>query len=426
MTDPRDAEAQATHDAVLAAADELVDLLGGMKGAAMKLGQLLSIIDLDVLPDGRREEFRSKLAVLQDRAPTVPFERMRPVLEQDLGRTVEETFAEFDTTPIAAASIGQVYRARTHDDRAVAVKVQYAGIATAVRADLKNLALLLKFSKPVFPSLDHTAMAEEIRLHIEEELDYLHEARVQRELARRYADHPAILVPDALTELCGPRVLVSQYVTGRRMGDVRTLPAQVRDRVGELVYRFYIGSMYLDYHFNGDPHPGNVLLAEDGRVAFLDFGLFKRMTPAAVEIERQALRAAIDQRAEDLRDALVRTGGLRPETTLSADEVLEYTYDASPWTFADEALTMTPELASGAFMVLADPRAEDFQRLRRETLPAEHFFSRRADFYTAGILGQLRATANWHRIAREWLCGDAPATELGAQDARWRDAQPRS
>jgi predicted unusual protein kinase regulating ubiquinone biosynthesis (AarF/ABC1/UbiB family) len=348
---------------------------------------------------------------------------MRPVLEQDLGRTAEEAFAEFDTTPIAAASIGQVYRARTHDDREVAVKVQYAGIAAAVRADLKNLALLLKFAKPVFPSLDGKAMAEEIRLHIDEELDYLHEARVQRELARRYARHPAILVPDALTELCGPRVLVSEFVNGRRMHDVCQLPIPVRDRVGELIYRFYIGSTYLDYQFNGDPHPGNVLLAEDDRVAFLDFGLFKRMAPAAVEIERQALRAAIEERAEDLRDALEQTGGLRPETTLSSAEILAYTYDASPWTFADEPLTITPQLASGAFMVLADPRAEDFERLRRETLPAEHFFSRRADFYTAGILGQLRATANWHRIAREWICGDEPATELGALDAQWRNSR---
>ncbi|WP_280267035.1 ABC1 kinase family protein [Nocardia wallacei] len=411
---------EAADAALLRAADELVGLLGGMKGAAMKVGQMLSVIDIEMIPRSHRERFRSKLAALRDRAPSVPFERMRPVLEEDLGRPLGDAFAEFDTEPVAAASIGQVYRARLADGRAVAVKVQYAGIAGAVRADLKNLALLLKMSKPMFPGFSAAAFMDELRLHLEQELDYLHEAATQHELAVFYAGHPAILVPDTVSGLCGPRVLVTEYVDGARFDDVCTRSAAVRDRVGEIVFRFYIGALFHDLRFNGDPHPGNVLLTADGRVAFLDFGLFKRMRREAVELERDGMRAAMEGRADALRDVMCRSGALRAESPVTADQLLEYVYDASPWTFDDEELTMSTDIAGGAFMVVADPRSRDFDRMRREDLPPEHFFSRRADFYTFGMLGQLGATANWHRIAREWVYGDPPATEVGVLDAAWR------
>ncbi len=423
MANPENADEQAVAKAFVDAADELVEMLGAMKGAAMKVGQMLSILDVKMVPRQHREHFQKQLATLRDSAPAVSFDKMRSVIEEDLGRTISDAFADFDPVPVAAASIGQVYRARLHDGRDVAVKVQYAGIASAVRADLKNLALLLKFSKPILPTFDSRAFLDELRYHLEEELDYVQEARTQHELALHYAGHPTVVVPDTISELSGKRVLVTEFVQGKRFDEICALPAETRNRVGEIIYRFYVGSMHVDNQFNGDPHPGNVLLADDGRVAFIDFGLFKRMNPAAVEFERDCIRAAMEGRADDFRTLLSGGGVLRPDADIASDDLLAYAYDASPWTFDDEELTVTRELAGGALMLIADPRSTDFERMHKENLPPEHFFSRRADFYTFGVIGQLEATANWHRIAREWIYGELPSTSVGEADATWRTAR---
>lgn len=420
MSNPENADDQAVAQRFVDAADELVEMLGTMKGAAMKVGQMLSILDVKMVPRQHREHFQKQLATLRDSAPAVSFDKMRLVIEEDLGRPIAAAFADFDPEPVAAASIGQVYRARLHDGRDVAVKVQYSKIASAVRADLKNLALLLKFSKPILPTFDSRAFLDELRYHLEEELDYVQEAKTQHELSQHYAGHPTVVVPDTVIELCSKRVLVTEFVQGSRFDEIGRLPAETRNRVGEIVYRFYIGSMYLDNQFNGDPHPGNVLLADDGRVAFIDFGLFKRMNPDAVEFERDCLRAAMEGRADDFRSLLSGGGVLRPEADIPAEDILAYAYDGSPWTFDDDDLTVTRELAGGALMLVADPRSADFERMHKENLPPEHFFSRRADFYTFGVIGQLEATANWHRIAREWIYGEPPTTAVGVADAKWR------
>ena len=161
----------------------------------MKLGQVLSFVDLGIVPPEHRERFQAKLASLRDAAPTVSFEQMRKVIEQDLGEPVSSAFADFDPEPIAAASIGQVYRATLHDGREVAVKVQYPGIADAVRADMKNLGVLLRLARSITPELDTKAVGDEIRERIVEELDYELEASNQRTMARIYEGHPFIAIP---------------------------------------------------------------------------------------------------------------------------------------------------------------------------------------------------------------------------------------
>ncbi|MBN6036248.1 AarF/ABC1/UbiB kinase family protein [Amycolatopsis sp. 195334CR] len=407
----------------LAAADQLVSVLGGMKGAAMKLGQLLSVLDLDLVPESVRPEFRAKLAVLLAQAPAVPFSGMRKVIEGDLGGPIAEVFAEFDENPVAAASIGQVYRARLADGREVAVKVQYPGIATAVRADLKNLALFLRLAPNIFPGLEMDSLAAEIRLRVEEELDYRLEARTQHELATRFAGHPFFAVPDAIGEVCGERVLVTEFVDGLDFDAIAEQPRPVRDRVGEIIYRFYCGSLFHTGDFPGDPHPGNVLLQPDGRVAFLDFGLFKRMSPESRELERTVLRAAADGDAEQVHARMAAAGILGEPDRIEPDEVLAYIEDAVGWYLADTEIEATPELAAEAMISSIDPRSPHYRKMRWQTLPPEHLFARRAELYAFGLLGRLRARGNWHRIAREWLHGEAPVTELGRVDAKWRAAQ---
>lgn len=412
--------ARVSEKSSIQAADQLVNVLGSMKGAAMKLGQMLSVLDLALVPEEHRERFQGKLAVLRDKAPAVPFEAMKSVIEEDLGRTIDDAFSSFDSVPVAAASIGQVYRAVLHDGREVAVKVQYPGVDIAIRADMKNLALFLKFWRSSVPSISAPAITEELRVNFERELDYLEEARTQRILAERFTGHPFVAVPDAVLELCTRRVLVTEFLHGESFGHIRTLDAAERDRVGEIIYRFYVGSLYRYDEFCGDPHPGNVLLCDDGRVGFIDFGLYNRMLHEHVEFELDCLRAASEERGEDLLESMIARGIVEEDAGVSPDECLDYTYAASEWNLVDRTLTVTPALASGGLLLAIDPRGAQFAGMKSQSLPPEHLFSRRADFLTFGVLGQLEATANWHSIAREWIYGDPPVTELGVLEAQWR------
>ncbi|PFX02875.1 ABC1 kinase family protein [Nocardia farcinica] len=410
--------AKMAEESMIRTTEQVVAVLGTMKGVAMKLGQMMSVLDLDLVPEAHRERFQQRLAVLRNAAPTVPFEGMRRVVEEDFGAPLDTVFAEFEPEPIAAASIGQVYRARLHDGRVVAVKVQYPGIDAAVRADLKNLTMFRKVLQSAMPWVT-PAVLDELRLNIESELDYRAEAQTQAELAGLYADHPFIVVPGTLLELSTTRVLVSEYLPGRGFDEIRGLPDADRNRIGEIIYRFYVGSLFEFAEFCGDPHPGNVLLLDDGRVGFLDFGLFNRMDPAHVRFEITCLRAAAEERAEDLRQLMIQRGVIDSPEEIGAEECLEYVLAASEWCLVDEELTITPELASGAFLLAVDPRASEFAGMKQQNLPPEHLFSRRADFLTFGMLGQLHTTANWHRIAREWLYDEDPVTELGRAHRQW-------
>src|SRR4051794_24655433 len=215
-------------------AEQIVAALGTMKGAAMKLGQVMSFLDVGLVPPEYREQFQAKLAELRDAAPKVAFKDMKKVIEQEYGEKIEEVFETFDETPIAAASIGQVYRARLEDGRDVAVKVQYPRVAEAVRADMQNLGLILRLLKRIAPGLDVRATAEEIRGRIHEELDYELEASNQRSLARIFRGHPFIVVPEVVTELSRERVLVNEFVSGRGFEELKAADQATRDHLGEI------------------------------------------------------------------------------------------------------------------------------------------------------------------------------------------------
>ena len=268
---------QARGEWALNVADELVTQLGQMKGAAMKVGQVLSTMDFDLVPEAEREHFKERLAALRDDVPAADFEQVRRVVETDLGAPLAEAFADFSVTPVAAASIGQVHRARTHDGRDVAVKVQYPGIAEAVETDLRNLNLLFPLVKRLAPGLDVKAIARELRDRIGEELDYEIEAQHQRTVARAFRNHPFVRIPEVDTRLSTRRVLVSEFVTGEGFAAVKARSEAQRDRFGEIMFRFFYGLLGRERLCAGDPHPGNYLLCADGRVCFLDFGLMRKV-----------------------------------------------------------------------------------------------------------------------------------------------------
>lgn len=403
----------------LEAAEQIVAALGTMKGAAMKIGQVLSFVDTGLIPPEYRDEFQERLGALRNDAPTVSFKEMRKVLEQELEAPVDELFAEFDTEPIAAASIGQVYRARIPDGREVAVKVQYPRVAAAVRSDLKNLGMILRLARGIAPGIDPKALGDEIRRRIEEELDYELEAQNQRTLARLYRGHPFIVVPEVVTALSRERVLVSEYVHGVGFDELKGYPQAERDRLGEILFRFYFGCMYRHHQFSGDPHPGNSMLLADGRMAFFDFGLFKRMPPGSVELEIEVARAIIEGDAETIMRLGTDVGLFPNPEKFEPERVLEHFRAASGWYTVDEEIQLTPEYATQVLIDMSDPRSEYFGQLRHETAPPDHLFGRRMEVMTLALIAALRARGNFHRVAREWFYGDPPSTPLGEQEAEF-------
>src|SRR5450759_3861670 len=370
VTRGEEASEEAMARRQLETAKQIVAVLGTMKGAAMKLGQVMSFLDVGLVAEEHREEFQRELAKLRDAAPTVSFKQMKRVIEEDLEEPISEVFASFDEEPIAAASIGQVYRATLKKTgRDVAVKVQYPGVAVAVRADLQNLDMIMRLLKRMAPGMDVKAITEEIKERIVEELDYELEAQNQRSLARIFAGHPFIVVPEVVSGLSRERVLVSDYVVGVGFEELKTRTQGERDRIGEIVFRFFLGCLYRHRQFSGDPHPGNFLLLADGRVAFLDFGLFKRMETEPVELELACQRAVVEGDAASLHALLARSGFLPEPERVNPDHLLAFIRDAIWWyTTADEAVQLTPEIATQVMIESSDPRSSHFREMRHQDM----------------------------------------------------------
>ena len=316
----------------------------------------------------------------------------------------------------AAASIGQVHRATLLDGRAVAVKVQYPGIAEAMDADLRNAGTMVRLARALAPGLDAKAIAEEIRERVMEELDYEYEAQNQRSFSRAYRDHPFIYVPEVITRLSRRRVLVTEFVEGMGFEEIKELPHEERSRFGEIVFRGSLGSTFHLQHFNADPHPGNYLLMADGRVAFLDFGMTKKLDNEQIALQQRAFDAASREDPEAFRAALVDLGFIKNPSKLDAERLMEHMMAVGGWYIEDREIEISARRVMKIIESTNDPRSEYFDLMRRESLPAEELMGRRMEIGVVAVLGQLRAKRNWHRIMREWVYGDPPATELGEEE----------
>jgi predicted unusual protein kinase regulating ubiquinone biosynthesis (AarF/ABC1/UbiB family) len=408
----------------LEAAERMVDVLGTMKGAAMKIGQLASFIDTEFIPEEYRDLYQDKLSTLRSEAPSMPWKKVKSVLEEEWdGEPVEELFADFEHEATAAASIGQVHRAVLPDGRNVAVKVQYPGIAEALRADLQNAQMLIRLAKALAPGLDARAAAAELRERVLEELDYELEAQKQRAFARAYRGHPFVYVPDVITRLSRRRVLVSEWVDGHGFDYVKGLPQDEKDRFGEIVFRFCFGSIYHIQHFNADAHPGNYLLMDDGKVAFLDFGMTKQLDKEQIELEITAIAAAFENDPERLRKALHDLGFVHKPDRVDAERLMDHVRAVGGWYMEDRDVTIDSQVVMQAIAAVTDPRSGFYDLWRRENIPANELMGRRMETGVLAVLGQLRATRNWYRIGREWWFAEDPATELGRQEWDYFEAR---
>lgn len=401
----------------LRTAEDVVAALGGMKGALMKIGQMASYLD-----QGLPEPVREALAQLRSDAPPMAPELAARVIEVELGQAPDRLFAEWDPVPIAAASIGQVHRAVTHDDRAVAVKVQYPGIDAAIRSDLASAGMLFGGLGVAFPGLEPEPLVAELRARLVEELDYAREADNTQLFADAYRGHPFIHVPDPVRELSSARVLTTDLAVGDPFETVVAADQATRDHAAEVIYRFVFRSLYRLHAFNGDPHPGNYLFGADGRVTFLDFGLVKRFEGADLAAFSDMVEAiSIDRDHARFRRLIEEIGLLRPGQPFTDDEVIDYFGHFYELVDAEGPFTVTAEYASESVRRIFDQTGPYAAIQRAANLPPSFVIIQRINLGLYAILGELEATADWRRICEElWPFVDGPpATPLGEAEAEW-------
>ena len=414
-------EAQSRRYAKIA--EEVVDQLGRMKGAAMKFGQVLSTVDLPNLDPEDRERLKEKLAVLRDQAPRVAFKDVERVMREDWGEPPSRVLAELDPEAIAAASIGQVYRGVTKDGRDVAIKVQYPGIVEAVDADLRAARALVPLIKRLSPGLDGKALVNELRERVSEELDYELEAQNGRRVARHWRDHPHVLVPRVDTELSTRRVLVSDWVDGDGFAVMRQLGDAERDRLGETIFRFFFASAREMDLALGDPHPGNLMRNRaDGRLVALDFGLVRSLDPGYVDREARIYRALDAQDASAIAASFRELGYLKG--AVDEDLLKRYMLLTGEWMWDVEQ----PFRLSGDYAADLAERAmglgpEWLTMVGGFDIPPEALLLRRMENMVFSALCDLRAAADWRGLAEELRAGLEPRTQLGREHAAWRTAR---
>jgi predicted unusual protein kinase regulating ubiquinone biosynthesis (AarF/ABC1/UbiB family) len=397
------------EDAVVRTAADAFEVVGNMKGAMMKLAQFASF--QPGLPEGARD----KLKELQASAPEMAPELAASCIENELGAPPSEVFASFEMRPIASASIGQVHRATMKDGTDVAVKVQYPGVDEAIRSDLSNAAMLIKTMQAAMQDdadvSDHLA---EVAGRVGEELDYRLEAKNQSWFASCYADHPHVIVPEVIDDVTTSRVLVSRFVEGRSFYDVLDAPQETRDAYGEIIFRFAFTSVFSDGIFSGDPHPGNYLFCDDGRVCFLDFGLVKQTTPDERLLLRGPMEAMVNGDHDALHASLRSLGVLRAGADVDPDDLWKLFVRVLGPVDTDRVHACSLENDHERW---DEDERERFRKVRRQLdFPAAVIFFMRYRRGTWAVLAHLGAEANWHRIMREILFGDEPSTEIGR---RW-------
>jgi predicted unusual protein kinase regulating ubiquinone biosynthesis (AarF/ABC1/UbiB family) len=383
-SDERASAIAATTQAAIAR--QIADTLGDMKGFAMKMGQMASYLDF-ALPDPARDVLATLQRSTRPMAPRV----VAQVFMEQLGASPRKLFAEWSAQPFAAASIGQVHRARLASGEPVAVKVQYPGVVDAIKADLKNAALVERFASFFFRAQERGILQAELRDRFLEECDYRLEAANQEEFRRLWSGEGGVTVPRVHAQLCSRCILVTELVEGEDFRSFvdRASPRE-KDRAGEILCDFAFASIFRHHMFNGDPHPGNYLF-HDGGVVFLDFGCVKRFDDQQVARWRAFIRATLE-RDQVRANQLWVDMGMVPDTSAydyaHHQRMILTIYE--PW-LLDRPYRFTHEYVERAWKVTG------FQNRNRAQMnvPREWVFAHRLQSGLYALLAKLEATSNW-------------------------------
>jgi predicted unusual protein kinase regulating ubiquinone biosynthesis (AarF/ABC1/UbiB family) len=405
---------QSGDSRLVALTDELGIQLRRMGAAGPKIVQLLSMVQLERASGGAPGR---RLGALVEAREPLPLSRVRRVMEQDLDARVQDMFSAFEELPFAISSLGQVHRAHLRDGERVAVKVQHADIANEIASDLRAIGAVSPIVQRLAPGSDAGALLSEVRERIADELDYEIEAQHQRRLARLFRDHPHVRVPRVHTDLSTRRVLVTEYIDGLKFDEIAQLDEAERDRIGEIVFRFFLGLVWRERIVPGDPHPDNCLLCPDGRVCLLDFALTRDLEPEYLDGELNVMQAVIDADPHAAHRALRHLGYLAEDQSYDPAALLEWLATAGEWLLAEGARRIDPAYVQRTFESGYPPRSPWFSTLRRLTFHPPTLLLRRMEIQMLSLLGELRASGDWAKIAAEHWADQPPQTPLGRQDA---------
>jgi predicted unusual protein kinase regulating ubiquinone biosynthesis (AarF/ABC1/UbiB family) len=398
-------------------AEHMFAVLGELKGGAMKLGQALSVYET-MIPAELAEPYQRALIKLQAQGPALPTDKVHRVLDEQFGRNWRKHFEHFEDSPAAAASIGQVHRGVWHDGREVAVKVQYPGADVALHADLKQLERFSRLFNLVVPGLEARELIHEVRDRMLEELDYRSEADHQRRFAEEFEGDPEIRVPHVLAS--SPKVIVSEWIGGPPLSqliqqtDVSASDQANRDRIADLVVRLMFASPARLGLLHADPHPGNFLLQDDGRIGVIDFGAVAVLPNGLPPVLGRILRYAADREADKMMDLL------RAERFVTGDvpaaDVLRWLGALADPLRVEEFHANREWIAKQGQRVVNIQSNAYKQTGRALNLPAEHMLVARVCGGWMNILAQLDCRVRARAIAAEWVPGfgdpDAPSDPL--------------
>jgi predicted unusual protein kinase regulating ubiquinone biosynthesis (AarF/ABC1/UbiB family) len=372
----------------------IVSALGQLKGLAMKMGQMMSYLDV-AMP----EELQAALSTLQTHAQPMPLDRVRTIISEDLGPGAHALLSRMSELPIAAASIGQVHTARLPDGKAVAVKVRYPEVEQAIVSDFGAARVSARIQAILFPNARIQEFIDEMRTRFLEECDYEHEAAAQRRFRDLFAEHETIVIPAVFEDYCSRRVLTTEYIDGAHFDEhLSTDPSQEqRDRVGEALFEFYIGTLFRHGLYNCDPHPGNYLFLRDGRLAILDYGCTRVFDREFVDgLARLTLAVHADD-PRQLHRAFVDVGLVREGRRYDFDVARSLARGFYGPLLADKAqrIDLGEEDFSGIF--------RKKMQLLKLSLPGEFMFLLRIRYGLMSVLARLGARANWYRLERRYV-----------------------
>ena len=383
-------------------AEQLFEVLGTLKGGAMKFGQALSIYEA-AIPDEYAAPYREALTKLQNAAPPMPPATVHKILAQQFGTGWRARFAEFDDTAAAAASIGQVHRGIWHDGRPVAVKLQYPGADAALKSDMDQLFRVAPLLGMVVPGTEMKPLVAELRERILEELDYAREADNQRAFAAGYAGDEKYLVPRVVAS--APKAIISEWVDGTSLNRiVATGTREQRDLAGSLLTELHFAAPARVGLLHADPHPGNYLLTADGRLAVIDFGSVARLPDGAPRIIGQVTRLALEGHADLVVEALRGEGfippGYHPHPELLMDYVVPFVEPLRHETFHFTRTWMQAQFAR-----MSDFSTEESRVARHLNLPPSYLLIHRVTLGSVAVMCQLDTNAAFRAIVSEHLAG---------------------
>jgi predicted unusual protein kinase regulating ubiquinone biosynthesis (AarF/ABC1/UbiB family) len=379
---------------------KLADRLSHLRGAAMKLGQMISLDAGDFLP----AELTNILAGLRDRANHMPPAQLEQVLVREWGRDWRLRFDGFDPIPIAAASIGQVHRATGQDGRALAIKVQYPGVRESIGSDVDNVSTLLRMSGLLPKGLDLGPLLAEAKRQLHEEADYLREAEQMQLFGRLLSGSCDLVVPDCVPELSTGRILSMTFLEGRPIEELAGAAQGTRDKAMETLFTLVLRELFDFGVMQTDPNFANYRYQpETGRLVLLDFGATRRVADATATAYRALLRAGLDGDREAARQAALEAG-LISSTAVSLhragiDEMIDIVVAemvrTGPFDFGDRSFVAA--LRDKGLSVASDQRAWHVP-------PTDILFTQRKISGTALLAARLGARVDVRSLVGPYLC----------------------